>query len=168
MSDEHSIDFLREKYKLTPERGERKRRKNFLRIALGAFGVLAIGGAIFSYQISRSGVEPLPESSSFSLFSSVRRLILSDEKDLIGEDDDRINFLLLGVGGTGHDGPELSDTIIFSSFRPSTNEIGMLSIPRDLAVPIPGYGYRKVNHVNAYGELKEDGSGPEFASEVLS
>ncbi len=167
MSDEHSIDFLREKYQLAPQRGARKRRKNFLRASLAAFGVLAIAGAIFSYQISRSGVEPLPESSSFSLFSSVKRLILSDEKDLIGEEDDRINFLLLGVGGTGHDGPDLSDTIIFSSFRPSTSEIGMLSIPRDLAVPIPGYGYRKVNHINAYGELEEPGSGPEFATDVL-
>ena len=75
----------------------------------------------------------------------------------------KLNFLLLGIGGTGHEGPELTDTIMFGSYQPSTTEVGLLSIPRDLIVPIPEYGYRKINHVNAYGEMDNPGHGMEAA-----
>lgn len=43
----------------------------------------------------------------------------------------------------------------------------MMSLPRDMTVPIPGYGYRKVNHANAYGEMDNPGSGPELATQVI-
>lgn len=108
-----------------------------------------------------------PNGSSLGLFSGLRRLIPAADRELDGEDDDRVNFLLLGVGGEGHEGPELSDTMIFASFRPSTKAIGLLSIPRDLTVPVPGYQWRKVNNINAFGENEEEGYGPVFASEVM-
>ena len=103
----------------------------------------------------------------YPIFSTFSRIITSPNKALTGEDTDRINFLLLGIGGAGHDGPELTDTIIFMSVRPSTREVGMISIPRDLNVPLEGYGWRKVNHVNAYGE-EENGTGPQLAAETIS
>lgn len=103
-----------------------------------------------------------------SFFGAVQRLVTSGDKTLDGEDGDRINVLILGIGGAGHDGPELTDTIILSSVRPSTGEVGMLSIPRDLSVPIPGYGWRKINSVNAYGEQDNPGHGAELASQSIS
>jgi LCP family protein required for cell wall assembly len=101
-----------------------------------------------------------------TLFSTVKRIVTSADRELDGEDSDRINFLVLGIGGEGHDGPELTDTIIFASVRPSTEEVGMMSIPRDLSVPIEGYGWQKINHVNAYGEQEDPGSGAGFAAET--
>ena len=167
MSDDHSVDFLKEKYNLAPSRHRAKRLKTTLRVVGITLGLFAIGGVVFSYNLAQEYQQDSAEYESFSFFSSFRSLVGSDEKDLTGEEDDRINFLLTGVGGAGHAGPELTDTIVFGSFQPSTSDIGMLSIPRDLAVPIPGYGYRKINHVNAYGELEEVGSGPEKTAELV-
>lgn len=168
MSDEHSVDFLKQKYQMVPTPKAAKRQRKTRKVLVALFVALAICGTIFSYSLSKKyGNESAP-FESFSLFSTLRGLVGSDDKELTGENDDRINFLLLGVGGHGHDGPELSDTIMFASYRPSTNEIGLLSIPRDLAVPIPGYGYQKINSINAYAEMEESGSGPEWASEVIS
>ncbi len=75
-----------------------------------------------------------------------------DPTKLKGEGDGRINILLLGIGGPGHDGPFLSDTIIVASIDPTTKEIAMLSLPRDMWIPIPGYGSSKINSACAYGE----------------
>lgn len=158
--DRIKIDFLRAKYDLaTP-----KERGVFLftRIFLAAVIVSAVTGLTFSYTSTNS------EGGAVGFFTSIARLVSSGDKQLAGEKDDRVNFLLLGVGGKGHDGAELADTILFSSYRPSTSEVGMLSIPRDLLVPIPGYeGWRKVNSINAYAEAEEKGSGPVVTSEVL-
>jgi polyisoprenyl-teichoic acid--peptidoglycan teichoic acid transferase len=80
---------------------------------------------------------------------------------LRGEGAGRVNILLLGVGGPGHDGPNLSDTIMVMSIDPKTKDVAMLSIPRDLYVKIPGHGTGKINGANSYG-------GPELAQKVVS
>lgn len=139
---------------------------SFKRAFFVLFIFVAITGASLSYKISRTGTDNA-NSADGSILGSIFRLVGSGEKYLKGEKSDRTNFLLLGVGGAGHDGPELTDTIMFGSYRPSTNEIGLLSIPRDLTVLIPGYGYRKINHANAFGESERDGYGPELASKTI-
>lgn len=100
-------------------------------------------------------------------FGTLRTLILQDDKRIDGLSADRINILLMGMGGAGHDGAYLTDTIVLASIKPSTDEISMISIPRDLAVPIPGHGWRKVNHANAFGEIDDPGNGAEFARQVI-
>ncbi|MFA5128879.1 MAG: LCP family protein [Patescibacteria group bacterium] len=100
--------------------------------------------------------------------SQIGKLIRSEDKILNGEKDGRINFLLLGMGGAGHDGAYLTDTMIVASFQPKEKKVAMISIPRDLAVPMSGYGWRKINNVNAFAEAKEKGSGGEAAMAVVS
>lgn len=100
--------------------------------------------------------------------SQLGKLIRSDDKTLKGETEDRINFLLLGMGGAGHEGPYLTDTIILVSIKPKEKQVAMVSIPRDTLVQIPGYGSRKVNNINAFAEVKEKGSGGEETAKVLS
>ncbi len=80
---------------------------------------------------------------------------------LKGEGDGRINILVLGIGGYGHSGSDLSDTMMVISIDPKTKDVAMLSIPRDLYVKIPGYGYGKINAANADG-------GPALAEQVVS
>lgn len=94
-------------------------------------------------------------------------LIRSSDKKIKGEDEGRINILLLGMGGIGHEGTYLTDTIILVSIKPK-EKIALLSIPRDLALPIAGYGWRKINNANAFGELSNPGSGGEFTSALVS
>lgn len=100
--------------------------------------------------------------------SQIGRLIRSEDKLLAGEKEGRINFLLLGMGGAGHDGAYLTDTIILASFQPKEKKIAMVSIPRDLVIPLPGYGWRKINNVNAFGEAKERGSGGVATMEAVN
>lgn len=86
---------------------------------------------------------------------------------LKGEDQDRINFVLLGMGGPNHDGANLTDTIIVGSFKPSTKRLVLMSLPRDLSVPIAGYGWRKINSANALAEAKETGSGGQATADLI-
>lgn len=48
-----------------------------------------------------------------------------------------INILLLGYGGAGHDGALLTDSMMVVSINPTTKEISLISIPRDMWVKIP-------------------------------
>lgn len=79
-------------------------------------------------------------------------LALNDQIDpnsLTGEGDGRVNFLLLGKGGPGHDGADLTDTVIVASLDPINDDVALLSIPRDFWVPVPGNGSMKINSVYA-------------------
>src|SRR5207302_4958820 len=67
-----------------------------------------------------------------------------DINQLKGEGDGRINILLLGIGGPGHDGPDLTDTMLLMSIDPVNKNAALLSIPRDLWVSIPGNGSQKI------------------------
>jgi LCP family protein required for cell wall assembly len=80
---------------------------------------------------------------------------------LKGEGDGRINILVLGIGGEGHSGANLSDTMMVISIDPKTKDVAMMSIPRDLYVKIPGYGAGKINSADAYG-------GPALSEQVVS
>ncbi|MDO8505124.1 MAG: LCP family protein [bacterium] len=132
----------------------------FLSIALVFLIVSAsLGGILFA---SSAGIKPN------TIIAKLRTLTLSREKMLQGESEDRINILLLGMGGVGHEGATLTDTIIVASARPSDKKIALLSIPRDLQVNIPGYGYRRINSANAYAESNQSGSGSSAAATVIT
>ena len=55
-----------------------------------------------------------------------------------------------GGGDTAGD-PGRSDTAMLVRLDPDTDQIAMLSIPRDLYTDIPGYGYDKFNAAYTYG-----------------
>ena len=55
--------------------------------------------------------------NKFSLLGSMRSLITSGDRTLVGEHEDRINILILGIGGEGHEGSDLTDTIILASIN---------------------------------------------------
>ena len=67
----------------------------------------------------------------------------------------RINILFIGLDfrdWQANEGPPRSDTMILFTVDPITKTAGMLSIPRDLWVNIPGYGYSRINTAYASGE----------------
>jgi len=73
---------------------------------------------------------------------------------LKGEGDGRVNILLLGKGGLGHEAPDLTDTILIASVDPVAKEVALLSIPRDLWVKSASSGQSKINAVYANGKSK--------------
>jgi LCP family protein required for cell wall assembly len=68
----------------------------------------------------------------------------------------QVNILLLGIGGGTHEGPDLTDTIIFANVDPKNKKATLVSIPRDVWSPDLG---AKVNSVYTFAEEKEKGSG---------
>jgi LCP family protein required for cell wall assembly len=66
---------------------------------------------------------------------------------------DRTNLLVLGYGGTGHDGALLTDSLLVVSLLPQSHHTSLVSVPRDLMVQVPeGSGqYGKINSVYEYG-----------------
>ena len=58
----------------------------------------------------------------------------------------RVNILLMGVDlRPGEKGATNTDALIIVTIDPATRSVGMLSIPRDLWVPIPGSGENRIN-----------------------
>jgi polyisoprenyl-teichoic acid--peptidoglycan teichoic acid transferase len=137
------------------------------RTKLAFFGVAIFVATAFFLSTGISKNSAAEPQDDLSFLASLKRLMVANDKPVAGQEDDRINILLLGIGGAGHEGPELTDTIIFGSFKPSEKSVGLISVPRDLNVKIPGYGYRKINNVNAFAESAESGSGLAATSGVI-
>jgi len=102
------------------------------------------------------------------ILETVKNFIFNSNNVLEGQKDDRVNILLLGIGGSGHEGPYLSDTNIILSIKPSTKEVAMISVPRDLGVKLNGHGIRKINAADAYGEAQTPGQGGEYARQIFA
>lgn len=79
---------------------------------------------------------------------------------LKGEGSGRVNILLLGVGGKGHDGADLTDTMMVMSIDPVNHSAALLSIPRDMWVrmPVKYFGeQQKINAAYSAGKYKNLG-----------
>jgi LCP family protein required for cell wall assembly len=92
------------------------------------------------------------ENKNSSIIYTTQQFIKEEKQPLRGEEKNRINILLLGMGGEGHHGQYLTDTILLASINPQTYETALLAIPRDLYVEIPETQiHTKINAVYAYG-----------------
>ena len=84
----------------------------------------------------------------------------------------RINILFIGLDARDievQDGPPRSDPKMLVSIDPLTNTAGMLSIPRDMWVNIPGFGYGRINMAYSNGEGAQlPGGGPGLAMKTVS
>lgn len=60
-----------------------------------------------------------------------------------------------------------TDTLILLTVEPSRPYAGLLSIPRDLWVVIPGVGENRINTAHVFAELAQPGSGPEAVLETV-
>jgi len=129
-----------------------KRAKKALLITLVFIFVLLFWLGWQFYGFSSKIIARNTEGSAPAL---VKGLALLDEikpRDLKGEGDGRVNVLLLGVGGERHEGPYLTDSILIVSVDPVNLSVAILSIPRDLLVPVTGFGYVKMNSIYTLGE----------------
>ena len=80
----------------------------------------------------------------------------------------RTNVLILGSDRRpGATLAARSDTMILTTFLPLRPYVGMLSIPRDLWVEIPGYGPNRINAATFLAEADQPGSGPAVAVETV-
>jgi polyisoprenyl-teichoic acid--peptidoglycan teichoic acid transferase len=84
----------------------------------------------------------------------------------------RINILFVGLRGGDpvmEACPFCTDTLILLTVDPVTKTAGMLSIPRDMWVNIPGFGYSRINTAWTLGRgSKLPGGGPALTMKTVS
>ncbi len=84
----------------------------------------------------------------------------------------RINILFVGLRGgdpVESDCPLCTDTLILLTVDPITETAGMLSIPRDLWVNIPGFGYSRINTAWTLGQgSRLPGGGPALTMKTVA
>ncbi len=145
---------------LLPADGAKPKNKKFWRKTIGCLAILIILGlAVFSSSIIFLDSSLTQNLSKLNLFKQLGQLITGGNRELKGENADRINFLIIGIGGENHEGGTLADTIILASLKPSANTAAILSIPRDMSAPTKKYGWTKVDAVHAYAEKAQEGNG---------
>jgi LCP family protein required for cell wall assembly len=85
--------------------------------------------------------------------------------------NERVTILMLGLDYRDWEanmGAPRSDTMFLATIDPITNQGGMLSIPRDLWVEIPGFGFNRINTAYMFGEAYNlPGGGPGLAMQVV-
>lgn len=82
----------------------------------------------------------------------------------------RVNILLLGLDyeDTEERRVPRSDTMILLTIDPLSKTAGMMSIPRDMWVNIPGYDYAKINTAYYLGDIYNlPGGGPALAMKTV-
>ena len=116
--------------------------------------VLLLGGLLVSRAVHLSDKIFVGQKTTF--LEKIRELFVGGSATkLTGEETGQVNILLLGIGGEGHDGPYLTDTIILAQLRFDSNEAVLTSIPRDYLTDMPdGSGQRKINNAFSDGYLK--------------
>jgi len=136
-----------------------------LRVTLVLLALLVLAGGAFAAKTIITINKVIKHQGGISADGLKGELDLSKLK---GEGEGRVNILLLGVGDAGHAGEGLTDTILVASIDPKTNDVVMISIPRDLYVKIPGYWWSKINSANAFAEQDKKGSGAEVIKKTVS
>jgi LCP family protein required for cell wall assembly len=84
---------------------------------------------------------------------SVSALVLYNNFTSITGNRERVNILLLGADARTPEHNGFTDSITIFSIDKKTNELSLLSIPRDTMVEIPGRGVAKINSAYAYGNI---------------
>lgn len=77
----------------------------------------------------------LPDKIDGSETLKFIRAFVTADTSVVPSDNGRTNILLLGIGGEGHEGSDLTDTILFVSVPLEKKGIKMISVPRDIWIP---------------------------------
>ena len=110
----------------------------FLSIVMIILGLLTLRGIVGAI---RTGD---PFSVSQIMLSAVGNGL---ETDSYGH----TNILLLGIGGEGHDGANLTDTMMVASLDSSDNTVSIISVPRDIYTENDEVGFgTKLNSIYEY------------------
>ncbi len=167
-----------------------RRRTHYSKVTLilaAAFIVIAIIAVIVAYSLvsnmvrqwNMTTIPGLPDAQPTSvndlgtpIAPNVPLQAVSGPPSKPWDGSSRVTVLLMGLDfsdwrkQTSGDTTDASrtDTMILLTVDPISKTAGMLTIPRDMWVNIPNYGYYKINQAYFFGQLnKEPGGGPGLA-----
>ena len=130
----------------------------FFIVCFGVGYLLATGYVLFKAQKTIHIVSTTKTSHPSVL--GVAKSLLSSNKDLPplrGQKEGRINILLLGKASENFPGQNLTDTIIIASFDTKNDKVALMSLPRDLYVPLPeSESWSKINSVYTLSQDEND------------
>lgn len=114
-----------------------------------------------------------PEVGTPGIPVDAQQITLDDGRSIVltpWDGTSRFTVLMVGLdrrpGETGL--AYRTDTMMLASLDPSTKSLGILSIPRDLYVEVPGYSsLQRVNSPMVLGELQQPGYGPELMKQTV-
>jgi len=122
-----------------------KENKTLVIIFISLFIFEIIVGSLYLYLIKNN-------KEKINRYMSQEESIITNSEPIT---DEELNILLLGMGGEGHSGGTLSDSITLININPEIKKTNIISIPRDLWVPIPtdwnSETYNKINSSYAIG-----------------
>ena len=144
--------------------------KLILKLFVFTFLILAIFADAFSYEIFSAGQKIFSAGQEqSSIIKQFGELVFNPTKELKGEENNRINILFLGIGGEGHSGGELTDTIMIASIKPQEKEAALLSFPRDMYVQIPETNINtKINAIKIFGDKNAEKNGIDLIKKVAN
>lgn len=91
--------------------------------------------------------------------------VVSSPLDILKNSDGITNVLLLGIGGEGHEGGDLTDSILLASFNLKNNKATLIPIPRDVWIPSMK---AKINTAYHYGNERRVGGGRDLAKSAVA
>ncbi len=123
----------------------KKRIKQAL-LVVGVIILVALG--VFGWEFYSAAANLTGQHNPIKLFQKLFPQSLAETRG-------RVNILLAGysVGDPNHPGAQLTDSIMIVSINPKNKTGTIISVPRDMWVNIPGYGYNKINAAYEYGQV---------------
>ena len=118
-----------------------RRRISITLMALTLLGTMAAG--FLWYNGFFSGQRTLDRAS-------IMDAVFNDSRGL----ENRVSVLLIGADQRPDQIKFNTDSLIFTSVDPETEQISLLSIPRDTRVALSGHGHVKINEVTALKDLQ--------------
>ncbi|MBQ6511030.1 LCP family protein [Candidatus Saccharibacteria bacterium] len=163
-----SEDMKKESKKQKKEKKEKKKhsKKHKILIAVLIFFLLLIGGVVWLFIWGNDILARITGGNS-NIWDAIGSLVSETYEPLKTDENGRTNILALGtsgydMGGSGHDGAQLTDSIMIISIDQENGDVAMTSLPRDLKAGATCTATGKINEVywcnNQYGDDEEAGA----------
>lgn len=128
--------------------------------------------ARWSYLSNQTSSTYAQQQRSIPLVSQVRKYLFGGTNTATSpvktDPDDVMSVLILGIGGPGHEGSNLTDSILLATIDFKAKRVGLVSVPRDLAYPLGGGRFEKINAVHVYAEQDAPGEGAVRTAQAFS
>lgn len=89
--------------------------------------------------------------SQTEIIDQFKQVVMKDDTTIKTNPDGTTNILLMGVAGPGHNGENLTDTLMVVTISADRKNVALSSIPRDLYVELPNSQYwSRINSIYGY------------------
>lgn len=132
-----------------PKLKKPKKKRSVVKTIFKVLGILVLLAALaFGARFAMDLAKLTGNKNPFALLGAFQRAPLKNENG-------RVNVLVAGnsADDPGHNGANLTDSIMILSIDTRKKTAMMLSVPRDLWVEIPGHGHSKINAAYTYGGM---------------